>query len=114
MRACHHGPSAVLKEVRRLRDRHPHVADLDQKVSYLCKREQHMGVTPLSRVGLADWQWQCWGVGKVPTTGSSKLGSKGPACGFQRSHVNPMLALRTAECSEQWEPAWLQTCHQRL
>jgi len=38
----HHGPGAVLKEVRRLRDRHPHVADLDQKVSYLCKREQHM------------------------------------------------------------------------
>jgi len=25
-----------------------------------------------------------------------------------------MLALRTAVCDDQWEPAWLQTCHQCL
>ena len=55
----HHGPAAVLKEVTRLLQLHPHVPDLDTKVTYLCKREQHMGVTTLSRVGLAHWQWQC-------------------------------------------------------
>lgn len=55
----HHGPAAVLKEVSRLLQLHPHVADLDKKVTSLCKREQHMGVTTLSRVGLAHWQWQC-------------------------------------------------------
>jgi len=55
----HHGPAAVLKEVTRLLHMHPHVPDLDKKVTSLCKREQHMGVTPLSSVGLAHWQWQC-------------------------------------------------------
>src|SRR5947199_8736176 len=42
MRACHHGPAAVLKEVIGLLHRHPHVADLEKKVTYLCKREQQM------------------------------------------------------------------------
>lgn len=51
----HHGPAMVLQEVTRLLQRHPHVPDLDQKVTYLCKREQDMGVTTLSRVGLAHW-----------------------------------------------------------
>src|SRR6266513_1159484 len=33
---------------------------------------------------------------------------------WQRSHVNPMLALRTAGCLDQWEQAWQQACNQRL
>src|SRR5438270_6014934 len=33
---------------------------------------------------------------------------------WERSHVNPMLALRTAACHDEWEQAWLQACNQRL
>ena len=39
---------------------------------------------------------------------------KGAGMRWQRSHVNPMLALRTAGCLDQWEQAWQQACNQRL
>jgi hypothetical protein len=38
----HEGPTAVLQEVKRLLQLHPQVAELEQKVSYLCKRERSM------------------------------------------------------------------------
>lgn len=106
----HHGPAAVLKEVRRLRDQHPNVADLDQKVSYLCKREQQMQYPRYQ-----EWGWPI-GSGSVESANNGVVQArlKGAGMRWERSHVNPMLALRTAVCDDQWEPAWLQTCQQRL
>jgi hypothetical protein len=106
----HHGPAAVLKEVSRLLHMHPHVPDLDKKVSYLCKREQHMQYPRYQELG--------WPIGSGSVESANKgvvqARLKGAGMRWERSHVNPMLALRTAVCNDQWEPAWLQTCHQCL
>jgi len=106
----HHGPAAVLKEVTRLLHLHPHVPDLDKKVSYLCKREQHMQYPRYQALG-----WPL-GSGSVESANKGVVQArlKGAGMRWQRSHVNPMLALRTAVCNDQWEPAWLQACNQRL
>ena len=106
----HHGPAAVLKEVTRLLQLHPHVPDLDTKVTYLCKREQHMQYPRYQELG--------WPIGSGSVESANKgvvqARLKGAGMRWERSHVNPMLALRTAVCSDQWEQAWLQACNQRL
>src|SRR5207253_7452154 len=106
----HQGPAAVLKEVTRLLHNHLHVADLDKKVSYLCKREPHMQYPRYQEVG-----WPL-GSGSVESANNGVVQArlKGPGMRWERSHVNPMLALRTAVCSDQWEPAWQEAGHQRL
>jgi hypothetical protein len=106
----HQGPAAVLKEVTRLLQRHPHVADLDKKVSYLCKREQHMQYPHYQELG-----WPL-GSGSVESANNGVVQArlKGAGMRWERSHVNPMLALRTAVCDDQWDPAWQAACHQRL
>jgi len=106
----HHGPAAVLKEVTRLLHLHPHVPELDTKVTYLCKREQQMQYPRYQALG--------WPIGSGSVESANKgvvqARLKGPGMRWERSHVNPMLALRTAVCNDQWEPAWLQACNQRL
>ena len=106
----HHGPAAVLKEVTRLLHMHPHVPDLDKKVTYLCKREQHMQYPRYQALG--------WPIGSGSLESANKgvvqARLKGAGMRWQRSHVNPMLALRTAGCLDQWEQAWQQACNQRL
>lgn len=106
----HHGPAAVLKEVTRLLQLHPHVPDLDKKVTYLCKREQHMQYPRYQEAG--------WPIGSGSVESANKgvvqARLKGAGMHWERSHVNPMLALRTAVCNDQWEQAWLQACNQRL
>jgi hypothetical protein len=106
----HHGPAAVLKEVRGLLHRHPHVADLDKKVTYRCKREQQMQYPDYQALG-----WPS-GSGSVEsaTNGVVQARLKGAGMRWERSHVNPMLALRSAVCADQWEPAWQEACQQRL
>jgi hypothetical protein len=37
---------------------------------------------------------------------SSKLVSKELGCDFDRTHVNPMLALRNAVCNDRWREMW--------
>lgn len=106
----HHGPAAVLKEVTRLLQMHPHLPDLDKKVTYLCKREQHMQYPRYQELG--------WPIGSGSVESANKgivqARLKGAGMRWERSHVNPMLALRTAVCDDQWEQAWLQACKQRL
>src|SRR5439155_19637759 len=106
----HHGPAMVLQEVTRLGQRHPHVPDLDQKVTYLCKREQYMQYPRYQ-----EWGWPI-GSGSVESANKGVVQArlKGAGMRWERSHVNPMLALRTAVCDDQWEQAWLEACHQRL
>lgn len=106
----HHGPAVVLQAVSRLLQRHPHVPDLDKKITYLCKREQHMQYPRYQALG--------WPIGSGSVESANKgvvqARLKGAGMHWERSHVNPMLALRTAVCNDQWEQAWLQACNQRL
>lgn len=39
---------------------------------------------------------------------------KGAGMRWERSHVNPMLALRTQVCHDSWDEAWVQTAEHRL
>jgi len=34
---------------------------------------------------------------------------KAQGCDFEPTHVNPMIALRTAVCCERWDEAWQDT-----
>ncbi len=109
MRACHQDPRAVLQEITLLLEKHPQVAELATKVNYLRKREQQMQY-PL-------YQQQGWPIGSGSVESANKgvvqARLKGAGMRWERSHVNPMLSLRTAVCHDRWEEAWLLACQQR-
>jgi hypothetical protein len=105
----HHGPTGVLKEVGLLLEKHPDVPELDTKVNYLRKREQQMQYPLYQQLG-----WPL-GSGSVESANKSVVQArlKGAGMQWERSHVNPMLALRTEVCHDRWEEAWLLACKQR-
>jgi hypothetical protein len=85
------------------------VPDLDTKVNYLRKREQHMQYPLYQQLG--------WPIGSGSVESANKCvvqaRLKGAGMRWERSHVNPMLALRTQVCHDRWEEAWELTCQQR-
>jgi hypothetical protein len=105
----HQGPTAVLKEGERLLQKHPQLPELQTKVNSLCKREQQMQY-PL-------YHQQGWPIGSGSVESANKgvvqARLNGAGMRWERSHVNPMLALRTAVCHDRWEEAWLLACQQR-
>jgi hypothetical protein len=105
----HHGPTAVLKEVGLLLEKHADVPDLDTKVNYLRKREQQMQYPLYQQLG--------WPIGSGSVESANKCvvqaRLKGAGMRWERSHVNPLLALRTEVCHDRWEEAWGLTCQQR-
>lgn len=105
----HQGPTTVLKEVGLLLQKHPNMPDLQTKVNYLRKREQQMQY-PLYQ----QWGWPL-GSGSVESSHKSVLQArlKGAGMRWERSHVNPMLALRTQVCHDRWDEAWVQTAEHR-
>lgn len=110
----HHGPAAVLQEIGLLLENHPGVPDLDTKVNYLRKREQQMQYPLYQQLG--------WPIGSGSVESANKCvvqaRLKGPGMRWERSHVNPMLALRTEVSHDRWPEAWEQTserrCQQRM
>ena len=105
----HHGPTAVLKEIGLLLEKHPDVPDLKTKVNYLRKREQLMQYPLYEQLG-----WPL-GSGSVESAHKSVVQArlKGAGMRWERSHVNPMLALRTEVCHDRWDEAWVLTCQHR-
>jgi hypothetical protein len=101
----HHGPTAVLKDVGLLLEKYPDVPDLQTKVNYLRKREQQMQYPLYQQLG-----WPL-GSGSVESSHKSVVQArlKGAGMRWERSHVNPMLALRTQVCHDRWDEAWVQT-----
>lgn len=110
----HHGPPTVFKEIGLLLEKHPDVPVLDTKVNYLRKREQQMQYRLYQQLG-----WPL-GSGSVESSHKSVVQArlKGAGMRWERSHVNPMLALRTEVCHDRWDEAWVLTCqhrgHQRI
>jgi len=74
-----------------------------EKLAYLQKRETHMQYPTRSGKQAGP---SAPGASKVPTRAWSKPASRGPACGFRRQNVNPMLVLRNAVCNRQWHETW--------
>ncbi len=76
----HQGPTAVLQEVRRLLQLHPHVPDLEQKVSYLCKREPYMQYPRYQELGWPIGSGSVGEWGKCQQGGGSSPARMGLAC----------------------------------
>jgi hypothetical protein len=93
------GPSAVLREVRKLRDRHPDGEEIRKKVAYLEKREARMQY-PVYQAG-------GWPIGSGIVESGNKVVMqarlKGAGMHWEPAHVNPMLALRTTACNDRWD-----------
>jgi hypothetical protein len=108
-RLKHQGPQRVLKHLAWVVACYPSEAS-QEKLTYLQKRETHMQYP--TRSGQQAGRL-ARGASKVLTRESSKHASKGPACGFRRHNVNPMLVLRNAVCNREWKQTWATAVAQR-
>lgn len=113
-RLKHDGPLEVLAEVRKLREAHPQVEEVSERLAYLEKRVDQMQYPR--------YQEQGWPIGSGSVESAHKVVMparlKGAGMHWQRANVNPMLALRTAVCNDRWAEAWgalrAQQHHQRV
>ena len=102
-RLKHEGPDRVLKHLSRLCER-CHDPEMDKKLRYLSLRVAMMQYQTFRKEG--------WPIGSGMVESANKvvmqMRLKGPGMRWEPTHVNPMLALRTAVCSDRWPQAWLQ------
>jgi hypothetical protein len=109
-RLKHQGPAPLLADLRALRSQHPQVEVIADKLAYLEKREAHMQYPA--------YQAQGWPIGSGMVESANKqvmqARLKGPGMHWARPHVNPMLALRNAECNDRGSEAWLHLTTHRL
>jgi hypothetical protein len=100
----HHGPDAVLAEVRRLVATLPAESEAVMQLAYLEKRRAHMQYPALRAAG--------WPIGDGAVESGNKLvveaRLKGSGMHWARAHVDPLLALRNIVCSDRWDEAWPQ------
>lgn len=98
----HEGPTAVLAALRELAAGHPHLEEVRAALAYLEKREGQMQYPCYQAAG--------WPIGSGIVESANKLVMqarlKGAGMHWSEASVNPMLALRTAACSDRWEEAW--------
>ncbi|HEX6482141.1 MAG TPA: hypothetical protein VF043_25130 [Ktedonobacteraceae bacterium] len=101
----HHGPAAVLATLRTLQSAHPAVEQVAEKLAYLQKREAQMQYPR--------YQQQDWPIGSGIVESGNKVvmqeRMKRAGMHWAPAHVNPMLALRTAERNRRWDEAWQQS-----
>jgi len=107
----HEGPTDVLSELRSLTQNHSEYPKLSKAFAYLEKREAQMQY-PL-------YLEQGWPIGSGAVESANKLvveaRLKGAGMHWAPAHVNPMLALRNAMCSDRWAQARAQILtHQQL
>jgi hypothetical protein len=109
-RLKHQGPTALLADLRALRRKHPQVEVIADKLAYLEKREAQMQYHT--------YQAQGWPIGSGMVESANKqvmqTRLKGPGMHWARPHVNPMLALRTAECNDRGSEARLHLTALRM
>lgn len=98
----HEGPSKVLSELRGLQEKHPDEEVLRVNLAYLEKREKNMQYPEYQEEGLP--------IGSGAVESGNKLvveaRLKGAGMHWERSNVNPMLALRNIVCSDRWDEEW--------
>jgi hypothetical protein len=98
----HDGPLSVLAELRVLREGHPQVEEVSERLAYLEKRVDQMQYP--------SYQADGWPIGSGSVESAHKVVMqarlKGAGMHWQRANVNPMLALRTAVCNDRWTEAW--------
>ncbi len=107
-RLKHDGPSWVLADLETLTQAHPDLKILADNLAYLKKREKHMQYPSYQAQGLPI------GSGAVESSHTVVVEArlKGAGMHWARPHVDPMLALRNAACSDRWDEAWSQIADQ--
>lgn len=100
----HRGPRWLLTMLTRLQSSPSAVDAIREPLEYLRKREAMMDYPRYQREG-----WPI-GSGSVESANKTVMQArlKGAGMHWEPTHVNPMLAFRTAVCSDRWEEAWDQ------
>ena len=105
----HRGPSLLLRWCDRLPAALIELEAVQKQLHYFRKRE--------SLLQYPVYQQQGWPIGSGMVESANKVvvqaRLKGAGMHWEPAHVNPMLALRTAACSERWDEAWQDTIQQR-
>jgi hypothetical protein len=105
----HRGPAALARMADRLTEQETALEDIHEHVSYLRKRLSFMNYPLFRRVG--------WPIGSGMVESANKLvveaRLKGSGMRWERTNVNPMLALRNGVCNERWQETWHTACQQR-
>ena len=100
-RLKHQGPARVLQHLSWLAARY-HSSVMQEKVTYLQKREAHMQYPIYQAAG--------WPIGSGSVESANKLvveaRLKGAGMRWGRHNVNPMLVLRNAVCNREWKQTW--------
>lgn len=98
----HDGATALMPELQAQVAAHPGQTELAEALAYLEKRTAMMDYP--------EYQRQGWPIGSGSVESGNKLvveaRLKGAGMHWARSHVNPMLSLRNAICSDRWDEAW--------
>ncbi len=98
----HRGPGLLLRWYDRLPAAFKQLEAVQKQIQYFRKRVSLMLYPQYQRDG--------WPIGSGMVESANKLvvqaRLKGAGMHWAKSHVNPMLALRTAVCSERWLEAW--------
>lgn len=105
----HRGPSALARMADRLTEREISQEAVREHVSYLRKRLALMHYPLFQRAG--------WPIGSGMVESANKLvveaRLKGSGMRWERTNVNPVLALRNAVCNDRWPETWHAACQQR-
>ncbi|WP_149404830.1 ISKra4 family transposase, partial [Dictyobacter arantiisoli] len=106
----HRGPGFLLNRLTHFQASPQALDALEEPLSYLRKRENMMDYPRYQREG-----WPI-GSGMVESANKTVMQArlKGAGMHWEARHVNPMLALRTAVCSDRWSEAWDQQNSHRL
>ena len=101
----HRGPGLLVGWCERLPEALKTSEAVAQQVQYFYKR--------IALMQYADYQRQGWPIGSGMVESANKVvvqaRLKGAGMHWKPTHVNPMLALRTAVCNERWDEAWQET-----
>ncbi len=96
------GAQPLLQEVHLLFNTYPDCKPLRIHLAYLEKRQSQMDYPAFADAG--------WPIGSGSVESANKLvveaRLKGAGMHWHARHVNPMLALRTIVCNDQWDDAW--------
>lgn len=109
----HEGATALLPELRQCVATQPDQPEMAEALAYLEKR--------VTRMDYPAYQRQGWPIGSGSVESANKVvveaRLKGAGMHWAIPHVNPLLSLRNAVCSDRWAEAWqeitTQQHHQR-
>src|SRR5579871_1757368 len=98
----HRGPGALMRCYERLPAAYKEGEAVQKQMQYFSKR--------LALMQYPAFQHDGWPIGSGMVESANKVvvqaRLKGAGMHWAPHHVNPMLALRTAVCSERWDEAW--------